>query len=139
MKVRISRKSNLEEISNHQETKKMHRRLRGRSSSRPRVARDPRETELLPSMARVNREIKDMSKELLGRREMQPPELAEWIKDKRGERLRLEQQGIHVATVAGKLCCIYMKHDIEKGSPQWHPYKYQVSGPGTSVKVKRNL
>ena len=47
----------------------------GRSSQRE---------EKLPSLAQVNREITELSSELVGRRAMEPGELVEWISDKKG-------------------------------------------------------
>ena len=40
--------------------------------------------EKLPSLAQVNREITELSSELVGRRAMEPGELVDWISDKRG-------------------------------------------------------
>ena len=48
-------------------------------------SRSSQRDEKLPSLAQVNREITELSAELVGRRAMEPGELVEWISDKRGE------------------------------------------------------
>ena len=50
-------------------------------------SRSSQREEKLPSLAQVNREITELSAELVGRRAMEPGELVEWISDKRGEAL----------------------------------------------------
>ena len=40
--------------------------------------------EKLPSLTKINREIMDMSAELLGQKGMDPQTLVDWIQDKRG-------------------------------------------------------
>ena len=47
-------------------------------------SRSSQRDEKLPTLAQVNREICDKSSELLGRREMVPAQLVDWISDKRG-------------------------------------------------------
>ena len=47
-------------------------------------SRSSQREEKLPSLAQVNREITELSSELVGRRAMEPGELVEWISDKRG-------------------------------------------------------
>ena len=51
----------------------------------------------------------DIAGELVGQKGLTPQQLVDWISDKRG-----------------KLCCIYMKYDQDKTSPNWNPYRYQV-------------
>ena len=61
----------------------------GKSEGKSRAASSKRDDNIdkLPSLAKINREIMDMSAELLGQKGMDPQTLVDWIQDKRGRML----------------------------------------------------
>ena len=61
-------------------------RLGGKSPNQGLMARkDDKNKDKLPTMADMNREIMSHASELMGKRQLEPPDLSEWIENKRGK------------------------------------------------------